>query len=105
MAYIPVFPAWLKLRKTDPDRERPYKVPGSTTLNKLFAFVPAAILCITVILCLFPVYENEEGVLELVFDEAAIATIAGVALAIISGEILARVLANKQSYAPVEIEE
>jgi amino acid transporter len=106
MSYIPVFPAWLKLRKSDPDTERPYRVPGGATLNKLFAYVPAAILCITVVLCLFPVLPNEEtGVLELVFDDAAVTTLISVIAAVVSAEVLARVLANKQSFAPVEIAE
>ncbi len=29
LSYLPVFPAFIKLRKADPDTERPFKVPGS----------------------------------------------------------------------------
>ncbi|MDR3053029.1 MAG: APC family permease [Coriobacteriales bacterium] len=58
MSYIPVFPAWLKLRKTHPDIERPYRVPGGSALNKLFAVVPVVILLITLVLSLFPVPIN-----------------------------------------------
>jgi amino acid transporter len=101
ISYIPMFPAWLKLRRINPDIERPYKVPGGAFLNKLFAFVPATILCITIVLCLFPVVPNEKtGALELEFNNAAIATFVGVVLAIISAEILAQVLAKKQSNLP-----
>ena len=28
LPYLALFPAFLKLRKSDPDRERPYRVPG-----------------------------------------------------------------------------
>jgi amino acid transporter len=58
MSYLPMFPAWLKLRKTHPDTERPYKVPGGSALNKLFAAVPVLILLITLVLSLFPVPVN-----------------------------------------------
>jgi amino acid transporter len=100
-SYIPLFPAWLKLRKIDPDRERPYKVPGGSTLNKLFGYVPSVILVISILLCLVPVYPNEEtGIYEVVFDGAAAATLVGVAVAVIAGEVLATVLKNKQSLPP-----
>ncbi|WP_277405969.1 hypothetical protein [Lacrimispora xylanisolvens] len=29
LSYLPVFPAFIKLRKTDADTERPFRVPGS----------------------------------------------------------------------------
>jgi amino acid transporter len=58
MSYVPMFPAWLKLRKTHPDTERPYKVPGGSGLNKLFAIVPVVILLVTLVLSLFPVPVN-----------------------------------------------
>jgi amino acid transporter len=84
MSYLPVFPAWLKLRKTHPETERSYKVPGGSVLNKLFVAVPVVILAITLVLSLFPVPINavtaddtqdyiatvlEQGVSE---DEAAV---------------------------------
>ncbi|MDR3307864.1 MAG: APC family permease [Coriobacteriales bacterium] len=58
MSYIPMFPAWLKLRRTHASTERPYKVPGSSGLNKLFAIVPVVILIVTLLLSLFPVPIN-----------------------------------------------
>ncbi|MDR2538389.1 MAG: APC family permease [Bifidobacteriaceae bacterium] len=106
MSYIPLFPAWLKLRKIDPDRERPYVVPGGPTLNKLFAYVPSIILVITVVLCLVPIYPNQEtGILEVVFDEAAAATLVGVLIAVISGECLAALFKSRRGKHPDEIEE
>ncbi|MDR0500449.1 MAG: APC family permease [Coriobacteriales bacterium] len=59
MSYVPMFPAWLKLRKSHPDTERPYRVPGGSVLNKLFAIVPVVILSVTIVLSLFPVPVNE----------------------------------------------
>jgi amino acid transporter len=101
MSYIPLFPAWLKLRKTDPDRERPYRVPGGKGLNLIFGYLPTFILILTIVLCLVPVFPNEEtGVLEVVFDAAAGATLVGVLIAITSGEILAALFARRQSAPP-----
>ena len=34
LSYVPVFPAFLKLRETDPDTERPIKVPGGPVMLK-----------------------------------------------------------------------
>jgi amino acid transporter len=104
MSYIPLFPAWLRLRKIDPDRERPYRVPGGKGLNFVFGYLPTLILIITIVLCLVPVFPNEEtGILEVVFDEAAVATLVGVLIAIVSGEILAALFARRQSAPPAPI--
>jgi amino acid transporter len=102
MSYIPMFPAWLKLRKLDPKIERPYRVPGGSLMNKLFAYVPMVILIITVVLTLVPILPNEEtGVLEVVLDATALSTIVGVVLAIVIGEILVVFLKNRQPDQPI----
>ena len=43
-----MFPAFLKLRKMDPDTERPYKVPGGEGVLKVMAWLPF----IQIVLCL-----------------------------------------------------
>ncbi|MDR0514782.1 MAG: APC family permease [Coriobacteriaceae bacterium] len=58
MSYVPMFPAWLKLRRSHPEVARPYKVPGGKVLNRLFAFVPVVILVVTIVLSLFPAPVN-----------------------------------------------
>ncbi|MDZ4910483.1 amino acid permease, partial [Clostridium perfringens] len=40
LAYLPVFPAFLKLRKIDPHTERPFKVSGSEGFLKMLAVLP-----------------------------------------------------------------
>jgi amino acid transporter len=49
LAYLPVFPAFYKLRKIDPDKERPFKVSGSDTFLKILAVVPMILLVISII--------------------------------------------------------
>lgn len=47
-SYLPMFPAFLKLRKIDPDTERPYRVPGGEGMLKVMAWLPF----IQIVLCL-----------------------------------------------------
>jgi len=39
LPYLAMFPAFLKLRKSDPDIERPYKVPGGSGVAAVFAIL------------------------------------------------------------------
>lgn len=48
LSYVPVFPAFLKLRETDPDTERPIKVPGGPVMLKLMAYVPIVLIAISI---------------------------------------------------------
>lgn len=52
ISYIPIFPAFLKLRKTD-KTERSYKVPGNTFVLNLITWVPLILLVLSVIFTLF----------------------------------------------------
>ena len=53
-SYIMMFPAFLKLRRIDPDRERPFKVPGGPILLKLMTYIPVILLVITLIFSAVP---------------------------------------------------
>ena len=44
LSYLPVFPAFLTLRRKFPDRERPFRVPGRSGFLKWLAYVPMAII-------------------------------------------------------------
>lgn len=83
MSYIPVFPAFLKLRKIDPDAERPYRVPGGPVLHKLMVFFPVLFLVLAIIFCCVPLSMEEEELLE------KIPLTIGVIAAIIVGEVIA----------------
>ena len=52
ISYIPLFLAFLKLRKTD-KTERVYKVPGNDTMIKFITYVPFILLILGVIFTLF----------------------------------------------------
>jgi len=79
LAYVPLFPAFLKLRKIDPDRERPYKVSGGAVKLRLMSIVPVILLIISVIFCCY-------GNVPLTI---------GTLLAVVIGEIICRRKANK----------
>lgn len=82
LSYLPIFPAFLKLRKTDGGTERPFRVPGSPALLKLIAIVPMVLIVISVVFCAIP----------LSFDTATLESVLpitiGAAVCIALGEIL-----------------
>ncbi|MFD2385961.1 APC family permease [Enterococcus rivorum] len=61
VSYIMMFPAFLKLRKIDPDRERPFKVPGGPGLLKVIAYVPLVLLVVTLFFSVVPLSSEEMG--------------------------------------------
>ena len=52
ISYIPLFPAFLKLRKTDKTK-RAYKVPGNNFVLHLMTWVPLVLLILGVVFTLF----------------------------------------------------
>lgn len=84
LAYLPVFPAFYRLRRLDPDRERPFRVPGGKGLLHLMAALPMALLVLSVFFTVVP----------LRFDPASLAETlpitVGSALCALIGEALAR---------------
>ena len=54
LSYLPIFPAFLKMRKVDPDRERPFRVPGGNVMQKILAFVPMILIIVSVIFTAVP---------------------------------------------------
>ncbi|MCL2874566.1 MAG: APC family permease [Defluviitaleaceae bacterium] len=80
-AYLLMFPAFKKLRKIDPDTERPFKTPGGPILISLIAYVPLAMLIISAIFSV--VYPLEDGTW---YFDAMIAV--GTVAAVLVGEII-----------------
>lgn len=82
MSYLPVFPAFLKLRRTDPDAERPFRVSGSPAMLKVMAYVPMVLIAVSILFCAFP----------LSFDAETLASVLpitiGTIVCVIIGEIL-----------------
>ena len=81
ISYIPLFPAFLKLRKTD-NTERPYKVPGNGFVLNLVTWIPFILLILSVIFTLFGDFTKE-------YIDANMPLIIGVVVSFIIQEILA----------------
>ena len=81
IGYVPMFLAFLKLRKTDPDAKRPYKVPGSNFMIHVAAWVPFVILVLGILFTLFGDFSAE-------YIADSIPLYVGVALSFICEEIL-----------------
>ncbi|MGN0418684.1 APC family permease [Anaerostipes faecalis] len=89
LAYVPVFPAFLKLRNIDGDRPRPFKVPGGPAAIHIIAIVPMIMLVISLIFTAVPLSldrETLEGVLPITI---------GAILCILIGEIIVRMKRKK----------
>lgn len=54
LSYVPVFPAFYKLRKTDPDTPRPFKVSGSDRFLKVLVVVPMIMILISLVFTALP---------------------------------------------------
>lgn len=60
LSYVPVFPAFLKLRAVDPDAERPFRVPGGPGMRKVLAYVPMALILISIFFTAVPLSGDAE---------------------------------------------
>lgn len=85
LAYLPIFPAFLKLRKIDPDVERPFKVGGSKTFLKIMAMTPMILIVIALIFVAIPLSFDAETL------EATLPITIGSIIFIIIGEIIIKV--------------
>ena len=81
ISYIPMFVAFLKLRKTDKTK-RVYKVPGSDGFIKVFAIVPFVLLILGVVFTLFGDFSAE-------YINENMPLIVGVVVSLVVQEILA----------------
>lgn len=88
MSYIPLFIAFIKLRKTDKTK-RVYKVPGGPVMTALMAYVPFVLLVLSIIFTLFGDFTKE-------YIEANIPLILGVVVSLIIQEILAARVKNEK---------
>jgi len=90
MSYLPIFPAFLKLRRTDPDAERPFRVPGGKGMLKVMAIVPMILIAISVIFCAVPLSFDAETL------AAVLPITIGAVICIALGEVLIT-LRNKKN--------
>ncbi len=89
LAYLPVFPAFYKLRKIDPDTERPFKVPGGNLFLKIMVALPMIMLVISIIFTAIPLSFDTETL------NATLPITIGAVLFLAIGEVLV-VLSNKK---------
>ena len=80
ISYLPVVPAFLKLRRVDPDTERPFRVPGGKGLQKLMAIIPMILIVLSVMFTAVPLdAESVPGTLPITI---------GAVICILLGELL-----------------
>ena len=60
LSYLPVFPAFLKLRREDAKTPRPFRVPGSDAALRCIAYVPMALIIISIIFTAVPLSFDAE---------------------------------------------
>lgn len=83
MSYILMFPAFLKLRKTEPAVKRPFKISGGGFKLKLMTYLPMVLLIISVVLSVIPLNTSDEEL------SAKLPLLIGTAAAVAVGEIIA----------------
>jgi amino acid transporter len=86
LSYLPVFPAFLKLRKIDPETERPFKVPGSPLFLKVLAGIPMILIVIALIFTAVP----------LRFDPESLAGILPITIGAVVFLVLGEIIVNKK---------
>ena len=91
LSYLPIFPAFLKLRKTDPDRERPFKAPGGPVMQKILAIVPMVLIVVSVVFTAVPLAFDSETL------AATLPITIGSVIFIILGEIIITVCRRKNA--------
>ncbi|MDD6808169.1 MAG: APC family permease [Oscillospiraceae bacterium] len=101
LAYIPIFPAFLKLRRIDPDAERPFKVPGNDIVLKILAIIPVILIIVSVIFTAIPLSFDSETL------AATLPITIGAVVFIVIGEIMILVLGSgkKNVESPAKVEE
>ena len=60
LSYLPVFPAFLKLRRVDAKTPRPFRVPGADAALRCIAYVPMALIIISIIFTAVPLSFDAE---------------------------------------------
>lgn len=93
LSYILIFPAFKKLRATDPRANRPYKIQGGKTKLALMTYVPMILLILSVIFCIVPLNSSSEEL------AAKIPLLVGTAVAVLIGEVFVGQSALKRKKA------
>ncbi|MDK2966659.1 MULTISPECIES: APC family permease [Lacrimispora] len=84
LSYLPVFPAFIKLRKIDADTERPFRVPGSPAFLKVLAGVPMVLIVVALVFTAIPLSFDAETL------SSMLPITIGAVIFIIIGEIIVK---------------
>lgn len=84
LSYLPMFPAFLKLRKTEPDTVRPFRVPGGKLLLHVIAYAPMLMIVIALIFVAVPLSFDSETL------ESVLPITIGAVICIGIGEVIVR---------------
>lgn len=86
VSYLPMFPAFLKLRKIDPQANRVFKAPGGKVALSIISWLPVVLLVLAVVATIVPLDGSEEELSKLpMLIGAVIFVILGEIVRIISG--------------------
>mgnify|MGYP000848730365 CR=1 FL=1 len=91
LSYAPVFPAFLRLREIDPDAERPFRAPGGRGMLRVLAYVPMALILISIFFTAVPLSMDSETL------SGYLPITIGSILGIVIGEILIAARARRHS--------
>ena len=91
LSYLPVFPAFLKLRREDAKTPRPFRVPGSDAALKWIAYVPMALILVSIVFTAVPLSLDRETV------SSVLPITAGSLLSVLIGEVLIAQRTEKSS--------
>lgn len=89
LSYVPMFPAFLRLRAIDPGRERPFRVGGGKFVLRLITVVPVVLLVVSIIFTCVPLSPDQFG--------STIPLTVGAVVAIAIGEVICRVCPRKKA--------
>ncbi len=90
LSYLPIFPAFLRLRKNDPETHRPFMVPGNEIMQKIIAYVPMVLIIISIIFTGVPLAFDTETL------SSTLPITIGAIIFIIIGEIIINKSNNKR---------
>ena len=92
LSYVPLFTAFLKLRKID-QTERVFRVPGGPVLTKLIAIIPMILVIVSLVFLAIPMDSSKETL------EAVLPITIGAVVFIAIGEIIAAIKGREESTA------
>lgn len=82
IAYIPMFTAFVKLRRVDADHPRPFRAPFEGVMVKVAAMVPLVIVLITLVFTVVPLNTSAEEL------DAKLPLLAGVVVSLVIQEVI-----------------